>query len=132
VKIVRDKKPMTLNVKVAELDLQAEQDASRAGGGGASESDAFGMSLRDITPNIRQRLDLPVGRTGAVVTDVAAFGPAANAGIEPGDVILSVQSTAVRNANDATRALDAIPSGRLARIVVWHQGQEVLVQVRKR
>jgi serine protease Do len=90
------------------------------------------MSLRDITPNIRQRLDLPVGRTGAVVTDVAAFGPAANAGIEPGDVILSVQSTAVRNANDATRALDAIPSGRLARIVVWHQGQEVLVQVRKR
>ncbi|HVT49208.1 MAG TPA: trypsin-like peptidase domain-containing protein [Vicinamibacterales bacterium] len=132
VKIIRDKKPMTLNIKVAELDLQAEQDAGQAGGNGASESDAFGMSLRDITPNIRQRLDLPVGRTGAVVTDVAPFGPAANAGIEPGDVVLSVQNTDVRNAADAKRALDAIPSGRLARIVVWSQGAEVLRQVRKR
>jgi serine protease Do len=137
-KIVRDKKPMTLNIKVAELDLQAEQNASRTGGAGASEADAFGMSLRDLTPSIRQQLDLPVGRTGAVVTDVTAFGPAANVGIRPGDVILSVQSTDVRNANDATRALDAIPSGRLARIVIWQQGrqgqpaQEVLVQVRKR
>ena len=69
---------------------------------------------------------------GAVVTDVAPFGPAANAGIEPGDVVLSVQNTDVRNAADAKRALDAIPSGRLARIVVWSQGAEVLRQVRKR
>jgi serine protease Do len=136
VKVVRDKKPMTLNVKVAELDLQAEQEASARGGNGGAESDAFGMSIRNLTPNLRQRLDLPAGRTGAVVTDVAPFGPAANAGIEPGDVILSVQGDDIQSAAEATQALEAIPSGRLARIVVWHQapsgGQETLVQVRKR
>jgi serine protease Do len=132
VKIVRDKKPMTLQVKVAELDLEAEQQASTRGGNGGSQSDAFGMSIRNLTPNIRQRLDLPADRGGALITEVAPFGPAANAGLEPGDVILSIQGDEISSAAEAGRALEAIPSGRLARIVVWKDGQEQLRQVRKR
>jgi serine protease Do len=132
VKIVRDKKPMTLQVKVAELDLEAEQQASTRDGNGGSQSDAFGMSIRNLTPNIRQRLDLPADRGGALITEVAPFGPAANAGLEPGDVILSIQGDEISSAAEAGRALEAIPSGRLARIVVWKDGQEQLRQVRKR
>jgi serine protease Do len=81
---------------------------------------------------------VPAGRGGAVVTDVTQFGSAEQAGIGTGDVILSVQGQPVNSVDDVTKALDAIETGRTARIIVWrftrnlNAGQEVLVPIRKR
>jgi len=138
VKLIRDKKTITLNVKVDELDLAAEssniaraeprsapREAPKATGG-------FGMTIQELGPRERQQLQVPAGRGGAVVVDVQPFGAAGQSGIGAGDVILSVQGVDVKNADAVSAALDAVPSGRSARIVVWRQGEEVLVPVRKR
>jgi serine protease Do len=136
VKIVRDRKTISLNVTVEELNL--DQERARAARNDprpnreAPTSTDLGMSLQDVTPAIRQRLELPAGRNGAVVTNITPFGSAAEAGLQPGDVILQVNGQAVRNVDEATKALSALAAGQTARLIIWQDGRELLVRLRKR
>ena len=83
VKIMRAKKPMTLNVKVEELNIEAEQARRRRRRGRTREPDAAeGHRLRhvDRRPHARtlaRRLALPAGAGGAIVSDVDQGGAAA-------------------------------------------------------
>jgi serine protease Do len=141
IKVVRDRKTITLNVTVAELNLEQEQSL-------AADDDAntpppneptdvsLGMTIRPLTPADRRQLQLPSGRGGAVVTDVTDFGPASQAAIATGDVILSVQGDSMRSVDDVKAAIDRVPNGGTVRIVVWRGGraggQEILMPIRKR
>jgi serine protease Do len=134
VKIVRDGKERTVTVTVDELDLAAEQGRQSRGPdpnepvdqGGSS----FGLTLTTPTPQQSRQLQLPSGVTGALVTEVDPNGPSAGI-LRPGDVILSVNRRAVANAAEAGRALQQIPAGRLAQILLWRGDREVFVTIRK-
>ncbi len=140
VKVIRDKKPITLNVKVEELDVAAEQASADGTGRGnvpqapqaAPKDTDFGMQIQDLTAREQRQLQLPAGRTGAVVTDVTPGSPAAAAGVQPDDVILSVGGTAVHSADDVAKALDGLPAGRTVRMIVWRDNVETLIVMRKR
>ncbi len=141
IKVVRDRKTITLNVTVAELNLAQEQNQAEDTDTNTpptnEPTDVLGMRIRELTPADRRQLQVPSGRGGgAVVTDVTEFGPAAQATIVPGDVILSVQGTSVRNVDDVSSAIDKVPVGGTVRIVVWRAsrggGQEILMPIRKR
>jgi len=139
IKVLRNKQEKTLHVTVEELDLEAEQQSVRGGGGNRDRSDnqadqheptGFGLTLDNVTPNMARRLRLPSGQTGAVITDVDPDGPAAGA-LRPTDVILSVNGRPVSSASDAKRELDRVQSGHLAQLRVWRGEQEVFVPVKK-
>ena len=105
-KVLRNGKEMTLNVKVEELDLEAENGAlSRASNAepGADTGGGFGITLNNITPDIERQMELPRGTKGAVVTDVDPDSPAART-LQPGDVILQVngQPVSTRHARPAS------------------------------
>jgi serine protease Do len=138
VKVIRNRQEKTLNLTVDELDLEAEQSAS-AGRGNRNESEqpeeettgsGFGLTLRDLTPAMVRRLQLPSGRTGALVSDVDPNGPSAGA-LRAGDVILSVNGKNVSGAQDVRNELQKIPSGRIARILLWRGDGEVFITVKK-
>jgi serine protease Do len=137
VKVLRDKQEKTFHVTVEELDLEAEQ-AARAGRSfnnndqqeEETSSGGFGIGLRDITPQIARRLQLPAGRSGALVTDVDPNGPAA-AALRATDVILAVNRRPVSSAADASRELGKVASGHIALILLWRGDAEVFVTVKK-
>jgi len=135
VKIIRAKKSMTLNVKVAELNLQDEQASvqpttGRPNGPTEQPKDTgFGMSVEGLNPNTARRANAPAG--GAIVSDVDQGGAAQRAGIRPGDIIVEINDAAVSSVAQVTKALDAIPTGHTARIVVFRDGQETMTLVRK-
>ncbi len=137
VRLYRDKKPMTVTVTVAELDLQAEQAATVARGGTSRPERApietgFGMEIEDLTPEIARQLSVPSGRGGAVISRVEPRGAAGQAGLTRGDVILSVNGQATTTLDEVGEALGAVDAGRTARVIVWRQGREVLFLVSKR
>jgi serine protease Do len=134
-KIVRAKKVMTLNVKVDELDLEQEQgggQTARRTPERAEVDTGFGMSLEPISPGVAREMEVPSGRGGAVVSSVERLGPAGQAGLQPGDVILSVNGQDVKSVSEVTAALAKVAEGRSARVIVWRQGREALVLIRKR
>lgn len=52
--------------------------------------EAFGLSLHPIDPEMASRLGYPKDATGLVVTDVKEGSPAAQAGLEQGDLVAKV------------------------------------------
>jgi serine protease Do len=137
VKVIRDREEKTINVRVGELDLDAEQAARTTGGGrGGAEpqqeaSSGFGMSLSNITPDLQRRLRLDDAVKGAVVVDVEQSSPAARAGIMAGDVITRVGRAPIGSVADASRELARIPSGSTAILRVVRNGQDTAVVVTK-
>jgi serine protease Do len=133
VRIVRDRREQMLSVVVDELDLAAEQGQQSRGGQpvpGQQGSTSFGLTLGNLTPQQARQLQIPSGRSGALVTEVDPNGTSAGI-LRQGDVILSVNRQPVSNATEAGRELQQIPSGRLAQILIWRDGGEVFVTVKK-
>ena len=139
VKLLRDKQEKTLNVTVEELDLEAEQQQVRGGGRGGNNTppeledqgaSGFGLTLQSVTPQIMRRLQMPSGQAGAVITDVDPSSESARS-LRPGDVILSVNGKSVATAADAGRELQKVASGKMARLLVWRDQNELFVPVKK-
>jgi len=107
VKVIRKGEPMTLSVKVGAATEQkvAEKSAN-------SEADGrLGLAVRPLTPD--EKRDGGVD-AGLVVEDVS--GPAARVGIQPGDVILSLNGTPIKSA-EQLRALVAKSGSQVALLV---------------
>jgi len=135
-RVVRDRQERTISVTVEELDLDAETTAQRTenrdnGNGPEETTTGFGLTLGNITADVRQRLRLDRGVEGAVVTDIEQGSPAARAGLAPGDVIVRVGRAMVATAADASRELGRIPAGGTAFLRVIRNGQETFVSVTK-
>jgi len=64
----------------------------------------MGLSLSDLIPELAAEAGLPI-REGVVVQEVFRDGPSARAGIQGGDVILSLDGQKVSAAADLTRML---------------------------
>ena len=84
--IVREGKPMSINVTIGS----ASSAAVAKNGGVAPEGSHLGMKLRPLTPDERNQAGVPAG---LVVEE--SSGRAAEAGIQEGDVVLSVNGTPV-------------------------------------
>ncbi|HXJ36320.1 MAG TPA: DegQ family serine endoprotease [Candidatus Eisenbacteria bacterium] len=91
-KIIRDKNSQEVTVKIAEL-----KDEEQAESGG-STSDDLGLAVQSLTPDLAENLNLDKSLKGVVVTQVEPGGPAAEAGLRRGDVILEVNRKPVKNA----------------------------------
>ena len=130
-KVIRDGKERTFNVRVEELDLETETnrqtDADVPGGDTGA---GFGITLNNVTPEVARQFELPANTRGAVITEVDPDSPSARV-LQPGDVILQVNRRPVTNASEASTALRAVPSGRAVGILIMRRGQEQFVTVRK-
>jgi serine protease Do len=134
-KVMRDKQERSLSITVDELNLE-EDTSPRArrepsDPGGDEESAGFGLTVSPLTADTARRLRIPTDTEGVLVTDVDPAGTAARAGVSRGDVILQVNRRPVRSPQEASRALDAVPSGGTAFLLLLRNGQQTFVTVRK-
>jgi serine protease Do len=90
--VIRDGKRVSLKPVIAAMDEPALTElASATPSKGAK---AFGMTVQNLTPDIAQQLGMDES-SGVVVSGVDAGGPAQEAGIRRGDVIIEVDQDEV-------------------------------------
>ena len=77
----------------------------------SEEKSDWGMTVQELTPQLAQQLGIDTGTAGVVITDVSQGGPAAEAGLRPGDIITEVNRHAVKNLEDYQQALKKVKSG---------------------
>ncbi|MGR0187749.1 DegQ family serine endoprotease [Azospirillum aestuarii] len=102
--VQRDGKPMTLEVRVAELQppsQQAEAQQQKPGEG------QLGLTLAPMTSELRKQFSLDTDINGAVVVEVSPNSPAARSGFERGDVITRAGQQPVEGPDDVTKAVEA-------------------------
>lgn len=67
--------------------------------------------------------DQPIGEAGVQLTGVDATGPAARAGLRPGDVVLAINRLPVDDASGLIRAVASVPPGTKEYLRVKRDGQ---------
>ena len=93
----RDGKQLTLNVPVGELKEDKVARASPREG----QHGKLGLAVRPLSPEEKKELG---SNAGVVVEQVA--GPAARAGIRPGDVITAVNGTPVKSPEELVKQVE--------------------------
>lgn len=100
----RDGKERTLEATIAQMPTQ-EQVASGEQENRNSDQPKLGLALAPLTPEERQRLGIDADVKGVLVAQVMPGGPAEAKGIQPGDIILSVDHKEVRRPQDVLAAV---------------------------
>ena len=100
IQIIRDGKEMTLPFVVAERKDGQAQDP------GGAVKEQLDMTVKEVTPEIARYIGLP-DKTGVIVTDVKAGGPAEEAGLQPRDIILKINNMEIKGLKDYQAALNA-------------------------
>ena len=89
----------------------------------------LGVNIQTVTEEIADSLGLDKPR-GALVARVTEKGPAEQAKIEPGDVILKFDGREVTEMRRLPRMVAETPVGKTVPVVIWRKGKEMTVQVK--
>ncbi|TMA05427.1 MAG: DegQ family serine endoprotease, partial [Deltaproteobacteria bacterium] len=103
-KVLRDKKEVVLTVAVGELK---EEEVVAT----AEEKGELGLTVQRVTPEMAQSLGLERAE-GVVITSVEPGGPADEAGLRRGDVILEIDRKPVRNLSEYRKAMGDTKKGK--------------------
>ena len=87
----------------------------------------LGVRIQDVTPDVAEAMGLDVAK-GALVTDVPD-GPAKDAGLLAGDVILTFNGAEIDDVRDLTRTVADSPIGQAVPVVVLREGAEQTIGV---
>jgi serine protease Do len=82
----------------------------------------FGVSMQDVTPDLARALGLTEAR-GALVADIFRGGPAWNAGIRRGDVIVEADGKPIASARGISRLAADAPIGSEIAVEVIRGGE---------
>ncbi len=129
--VLRNGEQKTLSVKLDEAAVSRE--ARAAGDESPEDKGALGIAVSPLGPEAAERAGLPRNTQGVVVQQVNPDGRAADAGIQPGDIILEVNRQSVQSVDQlraAVRQAAGKPTLLLVRRSANGDGQDLFVTVR--
>jgi len=127
VKILRDGKTLNLLVETAELP---EDDQIRLGSRsrpGTAIDKKLGIDVADLSDEQRKTQDAP--EHGVLVTSVHK-GPARDAGVRKGDLLLMLDNNKIRDSEAFTELAKSIPAGKTVSILVQRQGNPIFLALK--
>jgi len=111
----------TLEVTIANLPDEPERRLSARDGDATEAATRWGLAVTDITPQLARGNRLARDH-GVIVTGVEPSGPAAEAGIQAGDIVREVNRAAVES---STEFRDAVRSSKRESLLLLVQRGEV-------
>lgn len=121
--VLRDGRPVTIDLTVGQYHGNSTEVASDDEDQGAPQSGKLGLAVGDLTSDARQQLQLPESvHGGAVVQQVRPDSPASDAGLQPGDVILEVNRHATGSADQFVSAVHGTGANHDLLLLVWSKG----------
>jgi serine protease Do len=113
VRVIRNGKPSTLTVEIAALPEEDEIRAAAVRPRTGVEN-RLGVEVADLTPEQRRQFER---QSGVIVTQVQD-GPAAKAGVQRGDLIVSIRGTPVTDAAHFRELVKDLPAGKSVPMLV--------------
>ena len=89
----------------------------------------LGVIIQDVDQDIADAFDLD-SAAGALISDVLEDGPAANADLKNGDIILEFEGKKVQDAHSLKYAISQIAPGATAKMLIYRDGDKKEVKVK--
>ena len=135
VEVVRGAERKTLSVTLGELE-QAENSGLLSRSQSKEETndtriENIGLTVAPLTEELAEKFDLDTGETGIVVVDVKDGSPAADKGVQPGDIILRLNQSAITSVDKLIEGIaSAKKEGRKGVLMlIESDGQTRFVQI---
>jgi serine protease Do len=124
VDILRDGQPMTIHLTLGDrpANLSVTAGTSKA----PSEGALRGITVQNLTPDIRDQLGLPQDARGVVVSNLDPSSPAAQT-LQPGDVIEGINKHPVNSVADFNRLAGEAKGQTLLRVNRQGNGAYVVI-----
>jgi serine protease Do len=125
VEVLRKGSQKLLNVATGEMPTDGNEVAQASKPAAKAEANRVGLVLREATPQQRKKLN---GKNGLIVVDVQ--GPAAQAGVRRGDVILGLNNSEVQTLEQFNKQLAAFAGGKSVALLVLRGENTLYVPVK--
>lgn len=89
----------------------------------------LGVRVQEVTPDMADVLGLPEPNPGGIIAGIWPGGPADQAGMREGDVILAFNHWEPHDVRALLRAMGSSPPGQPVPAVIWRDGRTETVQV---
>jgi len=121
--VLRDDRPLSLTVKLAERPRTDRPPDSAEDAGPAPRPEppgsALGIAVRDLDADFAARAKLPASMAGVVVSRVEPMSPAFDAQIQQGHVLLEINRQPVRSVRDYQRIVGGAAPGAVLTFYVY-------------
>lgn len=122
VKLLRQGKEVMVKVTIARLEVAEKSNpelANRARPELKKESKVLGMTLSNITPDVRRQFRLDPKTKGVVITKIAPGSRAQEKGLRPGNVIVEVMQEPVFSADQVVKKVEALKKTNKKNIIFF-------------
>jgi serine protease Do len=117
--VMRNGHPENVDLTVGEYHKNQEVATAAKDESGHAR---LGIAISDLTPDVRQQLNLGSDVQGVAVAQVQPGSPAEDAGLTGGDVILEVNRKPVTSAEQFRNEVKSLPAGKDMLLRVWANG----------
>ena len=123
--VIRNGKEKTLYVKLGELpdDASIAQSTTHPG---KKATNRLGFSAVDLTDKQKEELELD----GGVLVNHMSTGPATQAGVRKGDIILAIDNKPVQNATQFDKTVKGLPAGKSVALLVQRNGSPTFLAIK--
>ncbi len=125
VEILRKGNGRNISLAVGEMPSDDKEEARPAKGPAKAEPNKIGLTLRELTPQQKKKLN---GKNGLLV--IGAEGTAAQAGIRRGDVVLAVNNNEVQGLEQFNKLVGGAQSGKTVALLVLRGDSTLYIPVK--
>ena len=125
VDILRKGAVKTLNVGVGETPAEGNGAIPAAKPAVKAEANKIGLTLKELTPQQKKKLN---GKNGLLVTE--STGAAAQAGIRRGDVILGLNNSESQSVEVFNKQINAVAAGKSVAVLVLRGDSTLYVPIK--
>jgi serine protease Do len=136
-RVVHEGQTRDISLTLGELPIKEtarstpQQNARQKPSAPDSGQPHLGVAVGDLSPDIMQRLGVPAGTKGVIIADVQEGSPAAEAGLQPGDIIQEVDRKPIGNVEQFRSAMTGHGSGPVL-LLLSREGHNLFAAVDRR
>ncbi len=123
IKILRDGKEQTLTATLGEFKERKVVKKTEY------NNVLKGITVQELTPSLRDKLNLPDNLNGVVITGMSAGSPAQGL-LQPNDVIQEVNRTPIQSAQDYDQAVSKIAEDDTVLLLIYRDGGSVYLTIK--
>ncbi|WP_298610218.1 DegQ family serine endoprotease [uncultured Thiothrix sp.] len=126
-KVLRAGAEKTLNVTIEKLADKNAGETQELAQNSTAGTGALGLAVAGLTD--QERKEANIGTDGVVVREVRADSPASRAGLEAGDVIISVNNAGIKSPEELKSIVDKAPTDKPLAMLIQRDDQKRFIAV---
>ena len=131
VKILREKKPRSIDLTIAEQPKNLAQAATEDNGESVAPAGLLSdIEVKELTNELAGRYGLKSSDHGVVVVRVKSGSPAEEAGVRDGDLVLEVNRKPVGTLKAYERVVASLPKDQAVLLLLRRQGRAIYLTLR--